>query len=70
MLREKLKWRPHESESTDAEHRGGAEPVVVMKSLYWRWSEGAALSGFIDETTRNGRILLDKAKPLIKKAGQ
>jgi hypothetical protein len=23
MLREKLKWRPHESESTDAEHRGG-----------------------------------------------
>ena len=26
-------------------------------------STGAALSGFIDETTRNGRILLDKAKP-------
>lgn len=24
MLREKLKWRPHKSESTDAEHRGGA----------------------------------------------
>jgi len=24
MLREKLKWRPHEGESTDAEHRGGA----------------------------------------------
>jgi len=23
MLREKLKWRPHESESTDAGHRGG-----------------------------------------------
>ncbi len=34
MLREKLKWRPHESESTDAEHRGGAtrssEEVSVM----------------------------------------
>jgi hypothetical protein len=23
MLREKLKWRPHESESTDAGNRGG-----------------------------------------------
>jgi len=23
MLREKLKWKPHKSESTDAEHRGG-----------------------------------------------
>ena len=33
----------------------------VMMS--WRWSEGAALSGFIDETTRNGRIFLNEAKP-------
>jgi len=24
MLREKFKWRPHENESTDARHRGGA----------------------------------------------
>ena len=24
MLREKFKWRSHENESTDAEHRGGA----------------------------------------------
>jgi len=24
MLREKFKWRPHENESTDAKHRGGA----------------------------------------------
>jgi len=23
MLREKFKWKPHESESTDAEHGGG-----------------------------------------------
>jgi len=23
MIREKLKWRTHEGESTDAEHRGG-----------------------------------------------
>jgi len=37
MLREKLKWRPHKSESTDAEHRGGAAciskevPVMGME---------------------------------------
>ena len=35
MLREKLKWRPHESESTDAGHRGGAtrssDEVSVME---------------------------------------
>jgi hypothetical protein len=34
MLREKFKWRPHENESTDAEHRGGAtrssDEVSVM----------------------------------------
>jgi hypothetical protein len=24
MIREKSKWRTHEDESTDAEHRGGA----------------------------------------------
>jgi len=24
MLREKSKWKPHEGESTDAEHGGGA----------------------------------------------
>jgi len=35
MLREKFKWRPHEDESTDAQHRGGAirssDEVFVMK---------------------------------------
>jgi len=34
MLREKFKWRPHENESTEAKHRGGAtrssEEVFVM----------------------------------------
>ena len=34
MLREKLKWRTHESESTDAEHGGGptrsSDEVSVM----------------------------------------
>jgi hypothetical protein len=37
MLREKFKWRPHENESTDAEHRGGVarssdeSPVMGLK---------------------------------------
>ena len=29
MLREKFKWRPHENESTDAEHRGGSSSISV-----------------------------------------
>jgi len=29
MLREKSKWRPHEGESTDAEHRGGSSRISV-----------------------------------------
>ena len=36
MIREKLKWKPHESESTEAEHRGGvtrsSEEVTVMET--------------------------------------
>ena len=41
MLREKLKWRPHESESTDAEHRGGLTrssdeaAVMVVERRGW-----------------------------------
>ena len=35
MLREKFKWRPHENESTDAEHSGGSacssKEVSVME---------------------------------------
>ena len=33
MLREKLKWRPHKSESTDAGHRGGATRSSVEVSV-------------------------------------
>ncbi len=31
--------------------------VVVMKSLQWGWSEGAASSGFIEWPTSYGRSL-------------
>jgi len=63
MLREKFKWRTHEDESTDAEHRGGttrsSDEVSVM---------GAERRGCIDRlytmwSTDNGRSHLSKAKP-------
>jgi RNA-directed DNA polymerase len=45
MLREKSKWKPHEGESTDAEHGGGAarssEEAPVM---------GAERRGCIDRS--------------------
>ncbi len=35
MIREKFKWRSHENDSTEAEHRGGSlrssDEVFVMK---------------------------------------
>ena len=41
MIREKLKWRTHESESTDAEHRGGptriSDEVSVMEMERRGW---------------------------------
>jgi hypothetical protein len=33
MIREKLKWRTHESESTDTEHRGGPTRSSVEVSV-------------------------------------
>ncbi len=63
MLREKSKWRSHEDESTDAEHRGGvacsSDEVPVM---------GMERRGYIVQllTLRqpeNGRIFLNEAKP-------
>jgi len=41
MLRKKFKWRTHENESTNAEHRGGPPcssdevPVMGMKRRGW-----------------------------------
>ena len=45
MTREKLKWRPHESESTDAGHGGGSSrisfegPVMGMERRGWASSQ-------------------------------
>ena len=41
MAREKFKWRTHENESTEAEHRGGplrsSEEVSVMEMELREW---------------------------------
>jgi hypothetical protein len=44
MEREKLKWRPHESQSTEAGHRGGVARISV---------EGAVMA-----LERRGNIVL------------
>jgi len=42
----------------------GAETSVVGKKvLQWDWTEGASSSGFIQWTTRLGRIRMNRAKP-------
>ncbi len=33
MIREKFKWKTHENESTDAEHRGGATCISEEASV-------------------------------------
>jgi len=62
MLREKLKWRTHESESTDARHRGGTTRSSD-EVPQWGWSEGVVLSGFTRWSTRDWEEPLSKAKP-------
>ncbi len=42
---------------------GAEQSVVGKKVLQWNWTEGTALSSFIVGSTRNGRSLVDKAKP-------
>jgi hypothetical protein len=54
MLTEKLKWKNHEGESTEAVHRGGftrsSEEVRQCG-----WSEGVESLSFIDRSTSDGR---------------
>ena len=63
MVREKLKWRPHESESTDAGNGGGptcsSDEVSVMEMERRGW----IVQLYLIDQPGNGRNLLDKAKP-------
>jgi hypothetical protein len=45
----------------------GAElRVVAMKVLYWRWSEDATLSSFIEGSTVIREEPVGKAKPFVR----
>ena len=63
MSREKHKWKPHECESTEAGHRGGATrssdegPVIGLER------RGSIVQLGLKKTTGNGRIGLKQAKP-------
>jgi hypothetical protein len=54
MLTEKLKWKNHEGESTEAEHRGGTTRSSE-EVLERGWSEGVVPRGRIRWSTSNGR---------------
>ena len=42
---------------------GAESPVVAQKVLEWGGSEGVTVSGCIRGSTREGRNLVEKAKP-------
>jgi len=63
MRREKRKWRPHERESTDAGHRGGVACNSDEGSVMELEPRSDIVQLYDDRTTRDGRILLNKAKP-------
>jgi len=56
MPREKSKWRPHEDESTDAEHRDGL-PRSSVEAAVMEGSEGGNMSRIPFGSTRDGRNL-------------
>jgi hypothetical protein len=42
---------------------GTESPVVARKALYWGGSEGVTVSSLSQGSTREGRNLMEKAKP-------
>ena len=63
MPREKYKWRSHEYESTDAEHRGGATRSSYEDSVMELERRGSIVQLEVKKTTGNRRIGLNQAKP-------
>src|SRR5215469_17045155 len=55
---------PHEDESTDAGHKGGAARSSDEGSVM-SWSEGAALFSSAPGSTGDGRNPVDRAKPFF-----
>ena len=63
MVREKCKWKPHEYESTDAEHRGGATRSSDEDSVMELERRGSIVQLEVKKTTGTRRIGLKQAKP-------
>ncbi|MGB5275760.1 MAG: group II intron reverse transcriptase/maturase [Gammaproteobacteria bacterium] len=63
MAREKHKWKPHECESTDAGHRGGATRSSDEGPVMGLERRGSIVQLGLKKTTGNGRIGLKQAKP-------
>lgn len=63
MLREKLKWKPHKSLSTKAEHRDGATRSSDEAPVMGVERRGSIIQLGLEKTTGNGRIRLKQAKP-------
>ena len=62
MLREKPKWKPHEGESTDAEHGGGATRSSDEVSVMGMERRGC-IDQLYDLVNRRREEPLGKAKP-------
>ena len=56
MLREKLKWRTHESESIDVQHGGGTTRNSDEVSVMEMERRGRVVQCFINCATKDGRI--------------
>ena len=63
MSREQLKWKPHKSLSTKAEHRGGATRSSDEAPVMGVERRGSIVQLGLEKTTGNGRIGLKQAKP-------
>ena len=63
MPREKSKWKTHEDESTDAEHRGGVACSSEEVSVMERERRGYIVQLLPLRQPETGRIFLKEAKP-------
>ena len=66
MLREKPKWRPHEGESTDAEHRGGPTRSSVEISVMEMEPRGWLIQLY-NMVNQKWEEPLNKARPMVGK---
>jgi hypothetical protein len=66
MLREKLKWRPHKSESTDARHRSGAACISDEGSVMELERRGWLIRLY-DWVNQKWEELLNKVRPMVAK---